>query len=62
MLAIEKYALPDAARRLSLSWGRTWNLLLRGELDGAKEGGRWYVTAASVDAAAERLADEKARG
>ncbi len=41
-------SLADAARRLSMSWDRTWRALLSGKLEGEKRGGRWYVTVQSV--------------
>ncbi len=40
--------LPDAAKRLSISWERAWRALLNGHLDGEKSNGRWYVTLCSV--------------
>jgi hypothetical protein len=41
-------SLPEAAKRLSISWERAWRALLIGDLDGEKRNGRWYVTARSV--------------
>ncbi len=40
--------LPDAAKRLSISWERAWRALLKGHLEGEKRDGRWYVTLCSV--------------
>ena len=50
----EQITLPEAARRLSISWERAWRALLKGELQGEKHEGRWYVDAASVAAYALR--------
>ena len=36
--------LPDADKRLSISWERAWLALLNGHLEGEKRDGRWYVT------------------
>ena len=43
--------LPEAAQKLGVSWERAWRSLLRGELQGQKLDGRWYVTEASLEAA-----------
>ena len=54
--------LPDAAKRLSISWEPAWRALLNGHLDGEKSNGRWYVTLCFVtrygnmDQPAEKLA------
>lgn len=56
----ESPAIPlvEAAQRLSLSWSRTWRLMLSGELHGQKRGGtRWYVRVEDVD----RLLRERQR-
>ncbi len=41
-------SLTEAAKRLSMSWERTWRALLSGNLEGEKRRGRWYVTIRSV--------------
>jgi len=45
----KQIGLVDAAHRLSQSWARTWDMVLRGELAGTKVGGRWLVDEADVD-------------
>ena len=50
MTASPAIPLVEAAMRLSLSWSRTWRLMLAGELRGEKRGGtRWYVRVEDVD-------------
>lgn len=38
-----------AAQFAGLSWAQAWRLVLRGELEGRKAGGRWVVTRGSLD-------------
>lgn len=38
-----------AAQSAGLSWPQAWRLVLRGELEGRKAGGRWVVTRASLE-------------
>jgi hypothetical protein len=52
--------LPDVAHRLALPWAAAWALLLRGQLQGEKRGGRWYVTTASVEKLRRRRAEAEA--
>ena len=40
--------LVDAARRLRLSWHRTWRLALVGELAARQVGGKWFVEESSL--------------
>lgn len=47
---VEPVPLAQAAKRLGLSWGQAWRLLLTGRLCGEKVSGRWFVTGESVDA------------
>jgi len=49
MPQIEEMTLPQACRLLGTSWVQAYRLLLRGELDGRQEKGRWRVTRASVE-------------
>lgn len=42
-------SLSVAAHRLGLSWQQAWRLLLRGELQGRKSGGRWAVDEESLE-------------
>jgi hypothetical protein len=42
-----------AAQRLGVSWTRAWRLVLTGQLEGSKIGGRWVVSAASIERAVE---------
>lgn len=50
--------LAEAALRLGLSWGQAWRLVLTGVLKGRKgRGGRWLVTADSVEQARELSRD-----
>jgi hypothetical protein len=42
--------LSVAAHRLGVSWAAAWKLVLTGDLDGERVGGRWVVSSASVDA------------
>ncbi len=52
--------LPDAAKRLSISWERAWRALLKGHLEGEKRDGRWHVTLCSVTQYGNN--DQPARG
>jgi hypothetical protein len=47
--------LPLAAQRLRISGERARRMILRGELDGRLEGGRWVVTRESLREAELRL-------
>jgi len=44
----EPVAITDAARRLKLGYWRLRDMILRGEIQGFKIGGRWFVTHASL--------------
>ncbi|MEJ7810404.1 MAG: hypothetical protein WKG32_08325 [Gemmatimonadaceae bacterium] len=44
-------SLTDAAFRLRARYQRALDMVLRGELEGKKRAGRWYVTEASVERA-----------
>lgn len=44
-----------AAARLGVRWARAWDLLLRGDLVGEKQGARWYVTSRSVETMRKKL-------
>ena len=41
--------LPDAAQALRKSWQQTYRLVLTGQLDARRVGGRYVVSAASVE-------------
>lgn len=45
--------LVEAAARLRMTYSRAWQAMLRGDLEGHKEGGRWVVSEASVERASE---------
>ena len=47
--------LPIAAQRLRVSGERARRMILRGDLDGRLEGGRWVVTGESLREAEVRL-------
>ena len=49
MLTTELVPLSEAAQSLRLSWGQAWRLLLRGELEGEKRAGKWFVSSADVE-------------
>lgn len=49
-----------AAQSAGLSWAQAWRLVLRGELEGRKAGGRWVVTRASLEAWNEARRIERA--
>ena len=49
LLALVAMPLAVAALRLGLSWQRAWRLVLTGEIEGRKHGGRWLVKALSVE-------------
>ena len=51
---VEKISLADAAMRLGISWHRAWRLALTGDLEARREGGRWYVSVASIEKYAAR--------
>lgn len=46
----ERITLVEAALRARESYAVVHRLMLTGRLDGVREGGRWLVTLASVDA------------
>ncbi len=48
-------SLPQAGAALGMTWGQTYNVLLRGVLEGEQRGNRWFVTKESVS----RLANQK---
>ena len=61
MLEIESMTLTQAARRLALTEGQVRRRVLRGELDGGQQMGRWwYVTTKSVEAAEAEAAEAAA--
>jgi len=51
---LEEVPLAEAAKALGISWHRAWRLLLMGQLDGRKCGGRWVVSRVDVERAAKR--------
>lgn len=49
--AADELSLPDAARKLGLSWGQVWRRALRGDLGEVRRvAGRYLVSARSVEA------------
>ena len=61
MERVEQLTLTDAAKQLGISWHRAWRLALTGDLDAQREGGRWYVTVASVEKYAARANSSASR-
>ena len=53
----EVMPLVDACRELGIAYPAGYRLLLTGALSGARQGGRWFVSSASV----KRLAREMAK-
>jgi len=45
----ERISLPVAAKELGIPWATAWNAVLRGSLEGVKEGRVWMVTRSSVE-------------
>jgi hypothetical protein len=43
-----KIPLSEMCRRLKLSWGRGWNMILSGRIAGEKIDGKWWVNVADV--------------
>lgn len=54
--------LVSAASRLGVSWARAWRLVLIGELEGVKVGGRWFVSEQSIVAFSTKEASDAAAG
>ena len=46
----DEIGLAEAAMLMGVSWARAWSALLRGELEGRKDGARWKVSRASAEA------------
>jgi hypothetical protein len=46
---IRHIPLTEAAQRLHMTYSRAWQAMLRGDLEGRKEEGRWVVSEDSVD-------------
>jgi molybdenum-dependent DNA-binding transcriptional regulator ModE len=48
MSPVRHIPLTEAAQRLHMTYTRAWNAVLRGELEGRKEEGRWVVAEDSL--------------
>ena len=45
----ECITLPETAKELGIPWATAWNAVLRGQLEGEKEGRVWMVTRSSIE-------------